>query len=163
MSTSSGSRRTSRNYDTGFPEAFAEYTTSLRHPEANVNPGACISAEDIDPSKTLQRSRRSFLAKHKRTISHGVITHDTDRLSNHSALALPTIDSAVDVGDLKPTNTNGSIGRSSKDGAESIDRIEVSLNGDRPPSSPTTASDDDFTDDGRQRIKLFRKWRIQKD
>ncbi|KAI2638862.1 hypothetical protein GGS26DRAFT_360531 [Hypomontagnella submonticulosa] len=162
MSTSSGSRRTSRNYDTGFPEAFAEYTTSLRHPEANVSPGACISAEDIDPAKTLQRTRRSFLAKNKRTISHGVITHDTDRLSNRSASALPTIDSAVDVGDLKPTDTNGSIGHSSKDGTGSINRVEVSLDGDYSPPSPTTGTDDDLTDDGHQRIKLFRKWRIQK-
>ncbi|KAI0143934.1 hypothetical protein F4776DRAFT_446139 [Hypoxylon sp. NC0597] len=161
MSNPSSSRRSSRNYDTGFPDAFAEYTTSLRHPEANVNPGACISAEDIDPSRTLHRTRRSFLAKHKRTISHGVISRDSDkRHGNNSTLALPTTDSAVDMGDLKHVDTNGSIGHSSKDGTESIDQIEVSINGDCSPSSP---NEDDLTDDGRQGIKLFRKWLSQKD
>ncbi|KAI2779768.1 hypothetical protein F4815DRAFT_170835 [Daldinia loculata] len=162
MSDSSSSRRTSRNYDTGFPDAFAEYTTSLRHPDANVSPGACISAEDIDPSKTLHRTHRSFLAKHKRTIAHGRIGQNTSqKRSNSSVVIIPTADSAVDVGDLKRTGTNGSIGHSSKDGAESIDRVEVSTNGDCSPSSPT--DEDDLADDGRQRNKLFRKWRIQKD
>ncbi|KAI1475240.1 hypothetical protein F4774DRAFT_298237 [Daldinia eschscholtzii] len=162
MSDSSSSRRTSRNYDTGFPDAFAEYTTSLRHPDANTSPGACISAEDIDPSKTLHRTHRSFLAKHKRTIAHGVIGQsNSQRHSNNSATILSTVDSAIDVGDLKRTGTNGSIGHSSKDGAESIDRMEVSSNGDCSPSSPT--DEDDLADDGRQRIKLFRKWRVQKD
>ncbi|KAI0833180.1 hypothetical protein F5Y06DRAFT_280537 [Hypoxylon sp. FL0890] len=161
MSNSSGSRRSSRNYDTGFPEAFAEYTTSLRHPEANVNPGACISAEDIDPSRTLHRTRRSFLGKHKRTISHGVIPHDSDqRHPSNSNLALPSIDSAVDVGNLKRVDTNGSIGHSSKDGTESVDRSEVSVNGDCSPPSP---NEDDLTDDGRQRVKLFRKWLSHKE
>ncbi|OTB09046.1 hypothetical protein M426DRAFT_18436 [Hypoxylon sp. CI-4A] len=166
MSTSSGSRRSSRNYDTGFPDAFAEYTTSMRHPDANVNPDACISAEDIDPSKTLQRTRRSFLSKHKHkkhTISHGVIAKGSDSQSNHSSLALPTIDSAVDVTNLKHVDSNGSIGHSSNDGAESIDRIEVSFNGDRPSSSLTAPNEDDVTDDGRQRMKIFRKWLSQKD
>ncbi|KAI1395232.1 hypothetical protein F4819DRAFT_501198 [Hypoxylon fuscum] len=166
MSTPSSSRRTSRNYDTGFPEAFAERTTSLRHPEANVSPGACISAEDIDPSKTMQRTRRSVLAKHRRTISHGRITQDPDyqQQSNCSALVLPTVDSAVDVGDIKPTDTNGSIGCSSKDGAESIDRTDVSDNGDYSPISAMGPTEDDLlTDDGRQKRGLFRKWRSQKD
>ncbi|KAI1140474.1 hypothetical protein F5Y05DRAFT_411526 [Hypoxylon sp. FL0543] len=159
MSNPSSSRRSSRNYDTGFPDAFAEYTTSLRHPEANVSPGACISAEDIDPSRTLQRTRKSLLGKHKRTISHGVISHDSgQRHSSNSTLALPSIDSAVDMGNLKRVDTNGSIGHSSKDGTESIDRIEVSVNG-----SPSSAAEDDLTDDGRQRAKLFRKWLSQKD
>ncbi|KAI1389851.1 uncharacterized protein F4822DRAFT_216535 [Hypoxylon trugodes] len=158
MSSPSSSRRTSRTYDTGFPDAFADYTTSLRHPEANVSPGACISAEDIDPSKTLQRTRRSFLAKHKHTISHGMIAQDASQHhSNNSALALPTVDSAVDVGDLKPTDSNGSVGRSSKDGTESIE--VSSINGD----SPSAQNEDDLTDNGRQRINLFRKWRSQKD
>ncbi|KAI1380800.1 hypothetical protein F4677DRAFT_198743 [Hypoxylon crocopeplum] len=164
MSTPSGSRPTSRNYDTGFPDAFAEYTTSRRHPEANVSPGACISAEDIDSSRTLQRTRRSFLAKHKRTISHGVITQDSHRQqTNHSTLVLPSVDSAVDVGDVKPVDTNGSIGRSSKDGTESIDRIEFSINGDYSPPSPNVPYEEDLSDDGRHKMKLFRKWRSHKD
>ncbi|KAI1107050.1 hypothetical protein F4804DRAFT_239614 [Jackrogersella minutella] len=161
MSNSSGSRRTSRNYDTGFPDAFAEYTTSLRHPEANVSPGVCISAEDIDPAKALHRTRRSFLARHKLAISHGVITHDDEDMKrpNRSSLLISTIDSAVDVGSLKRKDTNGSFGRSSKDGTESIRRMD----GDSSPPSPAASNEEDFTDDGRQRGKLFRKWLSQKD
>ncbi|KAI2473191.1 hypothetical protein F4781DRAFT_224973 [Annulohypoxylon bovei var. microspora] len=156
MSNESGNRPTRRDYDTGFPDAFAEYTTSLRHPEANVSPGACISAEDIDPSKTLHRTRRSFLARHKHAVTHGIISNGSNsKRTSRSTLILPTIDSAVDVGDLKHTDTNGSIGNSSKDGTDSL-HGDCSL-------SLTASNEDDFTDDGRQRIKLFRKWRSQKD
>ncbi|KAI0885575.1 uncharacterized protein GGS22DRAFT_187860 [Annulohypoxylon maeteangense] len=157
MSNKSSNRSSRREYDTGFPDAFAEYTTSLRHPDANVNPGACISAEDIDPSKTLHRTRRSFLARHKRTVTHGIISNGSDsKRASRSTLILPTIDSAVDVGDLKHTDTNGSFGNSSKDGTDS-------LHGDRCSLSLTASNEDDFTDDGRHRVKLFRKWRSQKD
>ncbi|KAI2605764.1 uncharacterized protein GGS25DRAFT_355806 [Hypoxylon fragiforme] len=165
MSTSSGSRPTSRNYDTGFPDAFAEYTTSLRHPDADVSPNACIAAEDIDPSKSLHRARRSFLARHslsnKHTISHGMLAQTLNRKrSSHSSLVMTSADSGVDVGHPKRTDTNGSIGGSSKDGAESI---VMSLNDDSPPSSPMSPSDEQAGSDGRQKIKLFRKWRSQKD
>ncbi|KAI0164250.1 hypothetical protein GGR52DRAFT_111953 [Hypoxylon sp. FL1284] len=150
MSSPSSSRRTSRNYDTGFPEAFAEYTTSLRHPDADVSPGACITAEDIDPSRTLHRTRRSILAKHKRMLSHGTISQEPNQqLSRGSDLVLPTGDSAIDMGDVKPADTNGSFGRSSGDGAESVD-------GDYSPSAPSA---DDAVHEGRQKLKLFRKWR----
>ncbi|KAI2625810.1 hypothetical protein GGR54DRAFT_515777 [Hypoxylon sp. NC1633] len=165
MSISKGSRPTSRNYDTGFPDAFAEYTTSMRHPEANISPGACISAEDVDPSRTLQRSRRSFLAKHKRAIlSHGVITPASgQQQTKHFSLALPSADSAVDMGDVKPTETNGSIERLSKDGAESEDRVRLSSNEGYSPSSQAAPDEENSSEDGHQRMRLFRKWRSQKD
>ncbi|KAI5860157.1 hypothetical protein GGS23DRAFT_251859 [Durotheca rogersii] len=162
MSTHSGKRPASRNYDTGFPDAFAEYTTSLRHPEANTNPGACISAEDVDPSRTLQRTRRSFLAKKKKKyLSHGVITQLPNLTSSNTSISvLPGSDSAVDVGTIKRTGTSGSIGRSSKDGAESLG---LSSNGGSSPSSPTTPDDDDLHGETRRGPKLFRKWLSQKD
>ncbi|KAI1211728.1 uncharacterized protein F4807DRAFT_399964 [Annulohypoxylon truncatum] len=157
MSNKGGNRPARRNYDTGFPDAFAEYTTSLRHPDANVSPGACISAEDIDASKTLHRTRRSFLARHKRTVAHGIISNGTtSKRGSRTSLVLPSIDSAVDVGDLKHTDSNGSFGNSSKDGSDSI-------HGDRCSLSLTVSNEDDGADDGRQRVKLFRKWRSQKD
>ncbi|KAI0402224.1 hypothetical protein F4802DRAFT_381419 [Xylaria palmicola] len=71
--SSSGSRPTSRQYDTGFPASFTSCTTSMRHPDAVVDPDFAISAEHIDPAKTLHRSRKSLLRKHRRTISHGKI------------------------------------------------------------------------------------------
>ncbi|KAF2973371.1 hypothetical protein GQX73_g239 [Xylaria multiplex] len=77
MSTTSystnDSRPTSRHYDTGFPDSFASCTTSMRHPDAIIDPGFAISAEHIDPAKTLHRSRKSLLRKHRRTISYGKI------------------------------------------------------------------------------------------
>ncbi|KAI0857585.1 hypothetical protein F4860DRAFT_517776 [Xylaria cubensis] len=72
--SSSGSRPTSRQYNTGFPDSFASCTTSMRHPDAISDPTFAISAEHIDPAKTLHRSRKSMLRKHRRTISHGKIT-----------------------------------------------------------------------------------------
>ncbi|XXH03622.1 hypothetical protein Hte_010027 [Hypoxylon texense] len=160
MPSPSSSRRTSRNYDTGFPDAFSEYTTTLRHPEANVSPGACISAEDVDPSRTLQRTRRSILAKHKRMISHGVITQESNQQqANGSALGLQSGDSAVDMGDVKPADANASIRPSSEDGAESIDNLDLSIDGDCSPSSPSAPTADELANDGPQKFKLFRKWR----
>ncbi|KAI0551933.1 hypothetical protein F4679DRAFT_581996 [Xylaria curta] len=72
--SSNGSRPTSRQYNTGFPDSFASCTTSMRHPDAIIDPTFAISAEHIDPAKTLHRSRKSMLRKHRRTISHGKIT-----------------------------------------------------------------------------------------
>ncbi|KAI0424861.1 hypothetical protein F5Y09DRAFT_323175 [Xylaria sp. FL1042] len=81
MSTTSDStndsRPTSRHYDTGFPESFSSCTTSMRHPDAIIDPGFAISAEHIDPAKTLHRSRKSLLRKHRRTISHGKLDEGT--------------------------------------------------------------------------------------
>ncbi|KAI1778246.1 hypothetical protein F4818DRAFT_291201 [Hypoxylon cercidicola] len=160
MSSPSSSRRASRNYDTGFPDAFAEYTTSLRHPEANVSPGACISAEDVDPSRTLQRTRRSILAKHKRMISHGMIKQEPNQQqTNGSTLALSTGDSAVDMGHVQSADNNVSIGRSSGDGTESIDNLDFSVDGDSSPSSPSAPTSDELANDGRQKFTIFRKWR----
>ncbi|KAI0009867.1 hypothetical protein F4779DRAFT_339734 [Xylariaceae sp. FL0662B] len=158
--SSSGSRPASCSYDTGFPESFAAYTTSLRHPDAIVTPGACISGDDVDPSRTLQRSRRSFLTRHKRTISHGVINKGlSQKQSNSSMSVLPSIDSAVEVDDSKSPDTAGSLGLS-KDGAESIgSHTEDSTNGDYTSAADVTHNEDGHADDTRRRSKLFRKWR----
>ncbi|KAI1081263.1 hypothetical protein F5B20DRAFT_80891 [Whalleya microplaca] len=157
--SSTGSRPMSRGYDTGFPDSFAARTTSLRHPDAIVTPGACISAEDVDPSKTSERTRRSFLGKHKWRVNHGKINSSSDRgQPNASVTVLPSIDSAVDVGDTKSPGTTGSLGGSSKDGAESIDG---SINGDY--LSTHMSHEDDPSGDARLKSKLFRKWRSQKE
>ncbi|KAI1355260.1 hypothetical protein F5Y01DRAFT_311177 [Xylaria sp. FL0043] len=75
--STSDSRPTSRQFDTGFPESFASCTTSMRHPDAIIDPGFAISAEHIDPAKTLHRSRKSLLRKHRRTISQGKLDERT--------------------------------------------------------------------------------------
>ncbi|KAK6841807.1 hypothetical protein PG990_006200 [Apiospora arundinis] len=146
---SSSTRPMSRDhqYDTGFPDSFAARTTSLRHPDANTSPGACISAEDIDPAKTLHRSRRTLLRKHRRTISHGVITAE--------AAAEYQNDSAVDVNESKDMLVYDDTFRpASKDSSVSIDRVDSSVKGaSSPPSSPAQSS---------RRRSMFQKWRSQK-
>ncbi|KAK7908164.1 hypothetical protein PG985_015467 [Apiospora marii] len=146
---SSSTRPMSRDqHDTGFPESFASRTTSMRHPDANTSPGACISAEDIDPAKTLHRSRRSLLLrKHRRTISHGVITAE--------AAAEYQNDSAVDVNESKDMLPYDDILRPlSKDSSISVDRVDSrSVKGGSPPSSPAQSS---------RRRSMFQKWRGQK-
>jgi len=63
--------------------------TTLPHPDADLSPNACISADDVSVNKVLHRSRRSFLAKHKRTISYGKILPDMEAMhSNDSAIIL---------------------------------------------------------------------------
>ena len=47
--------------------------TTLPHPDADLSPNACISADDVPANRVLHRSRRSFLAKHKRTLSYGKV------------------------------------------------------------------------------------------
>lgn len=50
--------------------------TTLPHPDADTSPNACISQDDISVTRVMSRHRRSFLAKHKRITSHGIITPD---------------------------------------------------------------------------------------
>lgn len=54
--------------------ACSARNTTLPHPDANLSPDATISQDDVAIHKVLSRTRRSFLAKYRRTISHGFIT-----------------------------------------------------------------------------------------
>ena len=75
---------------TGFPPYFRNHTTSRRHPDAITTPGACITADDVDPSKALNRSKHSLLRKHKRTVSHGKIDPESaQRQGQSTAAAVP--------------------------------------------------------------------------
>jgi hypothetical protein len=150
--SSTDSRPSSRGYDTGFPESFATHTTSMRHPDAKLAPDAYISAEDIDPAKTMQRSRHSLLHKHRRTISHGTIPAD----HYHAALS-PTIespiDSAIDVEEPK-TDDSESLRPSAKD----RDSIDQSVHEAGSPSIPPQMSP---TQPGHRRktSNPFKRWR----
>ncbi|KAH9900060.1 hypothetical protein F4778DRAFT_153948 [Xylariomycetidae sp. FL2044] len=165
MSTSSistnASRSTSRNHDTGFPDSFDSHTTSMRHPDAVVDPGFAISAEDIDVSKTANRSRRrSILAKrNRRTISHGKITPSQDQgHPSRSMSGLSSSDSALDMNELGLQDAHESHAQMSKDGADSIHHTAVeSINGDNVHSAASV------NDEERRRSKFFGKWRSPKD
>ncbi|KAI0472615.1 hypothetical protein GGR56DRAFT_572811 [Xylariaceae sp. FL0804] len=157
-SSSSDSRPSSRyGYDTGFPDSFAQTTTSMRHPDAVVDPGFSISSEDIDPSKTFSRSRRSFLAKHRRTISHGRISQTLNNQQyNLSTLSvLPPIDSAVDVSETKAVEAPVDAGPFQNTAAESV------THGDK---VPLTAADgykaiESSPNSVERRRSKLRKWR----
>ncbi|GAP85864.1 hypothetical protein SAMD00023353_1401660 [Rosellinia necatrix] len=99
--SSNGSRPTSRHHDTGFPDSFASCTTSMRHPDAIIDPSFSISAEHIDPARTLHHSRKSLLHKHRRTISHGKINEESfgSNYAGRLASRFPAPDSATGLVD----------------------------------------------------------------
>ncbi|KAK1506345.1 hypothetical protein CTAM01_03680 [Colletotrichum tamarilloi] len=106
--------------DTGFPEPFnGERNTTLPHPDANLSPNAVISQEDLAGNRA--RTRRSFLQKHRRTISHGRITPQMEAL--YSSEALAEAEAAILEADV-PSNTSQSslpaAGRMSRDDAGSM-------------------------------------------
>ncbi|KAL1864868.1 hypothetical protein Daus18300_007435 [Diaporthe australafricana] len=77
---------------TGFPEPFCgSRNTTLPHPDADTSPNASISQDDIAISRVESRQRRSFRAKNKRTISHGLITPEMEQM--YSDLVAVTSDS----------------------------------------------------------------------
>lgn len=123
------SNRSSRDYDTGFPEPFCgNGNTTLRHPDANTSPDACISSDDIAVDRLYIRSHRSFLHKNKRTtLSHGKLT--TAELQAYNELAsiveIPSrAEGSSSAGSLR-TNS-----RLSKDGGESLNRPSSSAHSD---------------------------------
>ncbi|OLN85588.1 hypothetical protein CCHL11_05776 [Colletotrichum chlorophyti] len=107
--------------DTGFPEPFnGDRNTTLPHPDANLSPDAVISQEDISSSRVMARTRRSFLQKHKRTISHGVITPQMTAISTE--ILTDTESTAILDPDAPFNASQASLptGRHSKDGADSM-------------------------------------------
>ncbi|KIH87880.1 hypothetical protein SPBR_05364 [Sporothrix brasiliensis 5110] len=123
------SNRSSRDYDTGFPEPFCgNGNTTLRHPDANTSPDACISSDDIAVDHVYMRSRRSFLHKNKRApLSHGKLTAAELQAYNELS-SIVEIPSRTDV-----SSSAGSLrtdSRQSKDGSESLNRPSSSAHSD---------------------------------
>ncbi|KAI0450278.1 hypothetical protein F5B21DRAFT_508342 [Xylaria acuta] len=115
--SSSGSRPTSRQYNTGFPDSFASRTTSMRHPDAIIDdPSFAISAEHIDPAKTLHRSRKSLLRKHRRTISHGKINEGSFG-QDYAERPASEANNATGVVDQKAQDVSAAIAQSLGSGA----------------------------------------------
>ncbi|KAI0912090.1 hypothetical protein F4824DRAFT_445144 [Ustulina deusta] len=153
--STSDSRPTSRHYETGFPDSFASCTTSMRHPDAILDPGFAISAEHIDPAKTLHRSRKSLLRKHRRTISYGKINEGTlgQNFTERPHSRLSAADSATELVDQKSHD----LAQPSKAGAESPSRAKgsESILGISPGFQYT--DDGEHDGDERRRNKIFRK------
>ncbi|CAI4215113.1 unnamed protein product [Parascedosporium putredinis] len=110
--------------DTGFPEPFCgDRNTTLPHPEANLSPDATLEAGDIDASRTLHRTKRSFLAKkqkHRNALAYGKIVptaYDDHALSHDSDL-----DTTGGLEEMHVVMLPD--GRISKDGNLSLESIE---------------------------------------
>lgn len=71
-----------------YSQVSPERNTTLPHPDADLSPNASISADDIAIARVLSRQRRSFLAKHKRTVSHGMITPEMERTHSGNLVLL---------------------------------------------------------------------------
>jgi hypothetical protein len=84
-------------------------------------------------SKLQARSRRSFLNKtNKRTLSHGIITPEMERLHTSGPTPIP---------EAQTESPLTLAGRLSKDGGESLDRTESSGTGDdEAPAAPRVVS-----------------------
>lgn len=68
--------------------------TTLPHPDADTSPNACISQDDISISRVESRQRRSFRAKYKRTISHGLITPEMEQMYSDTVAVTSDSDSS---------------------------------------------------------------------
>jgi hypothetical protein len=85
--------------------------TSLPHPDADQSPDACISAEDIPVTRVYSRHRLSFFDKHKRTISHGKLTPETELVYNDIGMFAEN----ESVASTEMTNTSSHFDRVSKE------------------------------------------------
>ncbi|KHN94286.1 uncharacterized protein MAM_07815 [Metarhizium album ARSEF 1941] len=123
--------------DTGFPEYFRNGpNTTLPHPEADLSPNAMLSYEDVSEERMIKRHWRSFLRKHKRTVSHGVINSQSEALNSSASLSTLDFDGNT-AKQLRSTSTTSI--RLSKDGGESIRSGSKKYEEDTPPTSPDVA------------------------
>ncbi|KAH6899682.1 hypothetical protein B0T10DRAFT_554265 [Thelonectria olida] len=136
--------------DTGFPEPFNDVrNTTLPHPDADTSGNACISQEDIDPTRALSRSHRSFLRKKKRhTTNHGRISPQEQAIYSVLSLVNTEHTDSDSLKAISPSQSQSSV-RFSKDGTESI----ISRRDEEtPPTSPDVPSH-------RSKKGLMGRWR----
>lgn len=163
IASSSASSRP-RTRDTGFPEPFCgseshhasksvskalthglDRNTTLPHPDADTSPNACISQDDISVTRVLTRQRRSFLAKHKRITSHGIITPEMQMYNenNVSLVMISESESSSGLTSAQLATISGTpvVGHSarpqSKGDGESLASASTSEHNDGAPKSPT--------------------------
>ncbi|PNY28232.1 Uncharacterized protein TCAP_01831 [Tolypocladium capitatum] len=134
MSPAKATRSRREPRDTGFPEPFDEgRTTTLPHPDADLSPNATISHDDVAVDRALKRHRLSFLNKHKKTITHGIINPQMEALQSVLSLSFMDTDSTHKE-PLKLISASTSSLRLSKDGGESVHSKRYDE--DTPPTSP---------------------------
>lgn len=137
--------------DTGFPEPFnGDRNTTLPHPEANLSPDACITADDISVAKVLHRSRRSFLSKNsRRAVSHGKINPAVAQMYSDDAVLLET------EGESPPREKNDPLLSQVMTKDESIGRASSSVNGDDyPPAAKQIRHSEDSPGSPKRRGML---------
>ena len=164
----SPSQLRSPSRDTGFPASFdgrrsllnhtfptqspcspvTERNTTLPHPDADLSPNASISADDIAIGRVLSRQRRSFLAKHRRTVSHGVITPEMERTHSGNLVLLREENEPPLLSTVDSKRSQQSRSSTNHDGASfaSSDESGVHVRADGTDMSPT--SDKSFESPG---------------
>ncbi|OAA43278.1 hypothetical protein NOR_04645 [Metarhizium rileyi] len=123
--------------DTGFPEPFhSGPNTTLPHPDADLSPNAVLSYEDVSEERMLKRHKLSFLKKHKRTVSHGIIHPQSEALNSIVSLSMLDFDKK-NPNQMWGTSTTSL--RLSRDGGDSVRSRSKKDDDDTPPTSPDVA------------------------
>lgn len=116
---------------------FIDRNTSLPHPDADTSPNASITQEDISVSRVVSRHRRSFLAKSKRTISHGLITPEMEQMYSDVTVISDSDASPILVQDAR---LPGAPTRPTSGGANSFNSASTVDHEDAAPKSPNQHS-----------------------
>lgn len=107
--------------------------TTLPHPDADLSPNAMISYADVSMERMIKRHRLSFMKKHKRTVSHGLINPQSEACSSIVSLSMLDLDKK-NSHQLRTASTTSL--RLSKSEAESVRSNSKRDDEDTPPTSP---------------------------
>jgi hypothetical protein len=126
-----------------------ERNTTLPHPDADVSPNAYFPRNEQAVHQAVNRRSRSFLQRHRRTISHGSISQLAVMMQSASTLrSLP----GDDEHDKEATKVESSDVPSPGISKVGTDSSMSRKDSDSPPSSPGGMGQS-------PKRRLFRKWR----
>jgi hypothetical protein len=130
-------------------ELVAERNTTLPHPDADLSPNAYFPRDEQAVNQAVKRRSRSFIHRHRRTISHGSISNIAIMMQSASTLhSLPDDDEHHQRLSKGKSSVAPSLGIS-KVGTDSDLSRKDSFT---PPSSPGATG-------VSPKRGLFRKWR----
>ena len=142
---------------------MAARNTTLPHPDADLSPDASISADDINVNKVLHRSRRSFLAKNRRTISYGKIKPELEQHGINDILLESEEEDLMPLSNQEKQNVLRSLDAGPRrDAGDSLDRTSgSSLEGDDDYRKGAIGATAD-SHKGKRRRSVLRKLRMHK-
>ncbi|KAK4204352.1 hypothetical protein QBC40DRAFT_105643 [Triangularia verruculosa] len=139
----SPSQMSTRNRDTGFPDAFCgNRNTSLPHPEAKIGPDAWITEDDVNVGRALIRHRMSFQVQTERPYGRSLNLYDR-KVSGSSDEGGLTALGRMALGSIRPIAEQPAVIRpTSRDGHS----VTSSDGTGTPPDSPTRQTKEDPRD-----------------